>query len=134
MAKADDTANFLDSARIENELQTGKGIHLHPYAIAKKKPNAFGLYDVVGNSPEWVEDQEYYGIPKQKKNPRHFPMLTRDMITTGAIIRGFHVLVDSYHRKQVRPYISARWPRFYHGMHYAAMRCVLPLPEIITNE
>jgi formylglycine-generating enzyme required for sulfatase activity len=40
----------------------GSGAETH--WVGKKKPNAFGLYDVYGNVSEWVEDAAYPGYER----------------------------------------------------------------------
>jgi formylglycine-generating enzyme required for sulfatase activity len=47
------------------ECNTGSGQQTSP--VGSYKPNAFGLYDTVGNAAEWVEDcwnDNYRGAPK----------------------------------------------------------------------
>jgi len=56
-----------------------------PQAVAKKKPNAFGLYDMSGNAREWVGDcyhPSYEGAPEDARE------WTRNCQSSNRVLRG----------------------------------------------
>lgn len=68
----------------------------HPHAVATREPNAFGLYDTLGNVWEWVAD--YYAPDTYTAEPRRDPQ--GPATGTSKVRRG-----GSYHcpQHQVRP-------------------------------
>ena len=60
--------------------------HTHP--VGQKKPNGFGLYDVLGNAREWTADwfeEGYYARTKDKaRNPKGPPTGVRKVERGGA--------------------------------------------------
>lgn len=90
------------------------------HEVAQKRPNALGLYDMLGNSSEWVNDwyDEHYFSASQELDPRGPVTRQRD----GHVLRG-----DSWYFPFVPavPRVSSRhfyWPDFGPSVGF---RCVV---------
>lgn len=83
----DEIAWFFDN----NEHKT--------HAVAGKQPNAWGLYDTLGNVAEWVADWYADYTPDKATDPQGPPSGTRRALRGGSFVD-----VDSYVRVSVRNY------------------------------
>jgi len=62
----------------------GRQICAGPHPVAMKQPNAWGLYDMIGNDWEWVHD--WYDDRYYRDSPTHDP--TGPDTGTRRILRG----------------------------------------------
>ena len=62
----------------------------HPYDVATKKPNAWGLYDMIGNVSEWVSDwyDEKYYPASPATDPTGPPIADERLVRGGAWASG----------------------------------------------
>jgi formylglycine-generating enzyme required for sulfatase activity len=88
-ARAGTTTKFYcgDSVLCLDDIawyQANSGTHKHD--VKYKAPNAFGLYDMLGNVSEWVEDcwhSSYYGAPAVA-----FPAWGEECVNSSTTLRG----------------------------------------------
>ena len=89
---------------------------LQTHAVGQKQPNAWGLYDTLGNVWQWVED--WFGPEYYQSSPGVNPK--------GPASGEFRVVRGSpwnYHAKSVRLSFRYRWPADHRGAD-VGFRCV----------
>jgi formylglycine-generating enzyme required for sulfatase activity len=108
-------ANDLDSIAWHSE---NSGIKMHP--VGQKAPNAFGLYDMLGNVLEWTED--WYGANTYSASERTDPI---GLISgENRVLRGgFWMLNAAYNRSSYR---NGIYP--HHRSRYMGFRIAVVLP------
>jgi sulfatase modifying factor 1 len=98
----------------------GLSFHLHTQAVRSSRPNAFGLYDIMGNVWEWTVDMYEPRIPMEQAATGRVP---RKVLKGGASLSAQHQAL------RYRP--SARRAQ---DIDMAArdvgFRCVLRLPPV----
>lgn len=73
-----------DRDELKDYAWYGLGYHDAPRGVGEKKPNVFGLYDMLGNAHEWVQDwhqQQFYS-----ESPQLDPVCTKPGL--GRVCRG----------------------------------------------
>jgi len=88
------------------------------HEVGKKKPNAWGIYDMLGNVSEWVEDTFHHGYAGAPTNGS----VWRNKATTDKVTRGGHYEANAH-------FSSAYFRRFFWnpggGPHFNGFRIVL---------
>lgn len=107
--------NTFDGAYEWYEGNSTENIHIH--AVGKKKPNKYGLYDMLGNVDEWVEDCfEWY----DNNLPTIDPLVIRDDCNP-AKRGGTHFFPAEYLRVSVR----SQFTEYDLVMCMTGFRCVM---------
>lgn len=115
------TLSTVDSAEIsDNSIWAGNSFVMEnspaygPQPVSSKNPNAFGLYDMVGNLSEWCEDFYHFeGYPAiDRTNP-----LRNDDGFNGRVIRGGNWTNSPlFLRVSNRTFSGGTYPPFSQGM------------------
>jgi len=94
------------------------GQKIHP--VAKKRPNAFGLYDMSGNAEEWTADcwhQTYEGAPTdgsaREKGPKDSAQGRGLNRCKFIVVRGGSV--EQWRNRATATYRDSRFPRALHS-------------------
>lgn len=124
----DDGARVCEYANVEDKTAAGQfgskwfanscdDGALYTSPVGNYKPNAFGLFDMLGNVLEWMEDCGYYDY--EKANPHGNPNEDKDC--TDRSIRGGSWLSSASELEVRRRFRSKSFARtFVHGFRVAS--------------
>lgn len=91
-----------DAAQLDEYAWYGKNSDNRYHKVGEKKPNAWGLYDMLGNVSEWVLDQyqaDFYStLPAQSVQPLREPTSKHPRTVRGGSYRDDAPALRSAHR------------------------------------
>ena len=86
------------------------------HAVGGKDPNAFGIYDMLGNVEEWCNDR--YGPDYYSSSPSTDPI--GPLTGSSRVVRGGHFInISHYCRTWTRQFHSLVFQNFYLGFRVA---------------